>query len=149
MEDSKGKRQAMAMAVAIRKHAMKKKMAQGGMVENEKLHPEVEAPKTAERMVMRSEKPQSSGMMSDPKSMAASILSRKMSKGGGLSVEEGRDLSIDENDDDPRDVFLTADMPAVETGSEHAADLDEEEMDPVARRRSMLSGIMGRLSGRK
>ena len=170
----KPQKQALAIAYAVRRKAMKQKMAAGGMVpdedmgenmdpiveqdsqDNEMLDPMREPEHGAARMMKRTEvlrgkamnhedmpepaEPKRHIMPSEPKSMAAAIMGRRMAKGG--MVDE---LSIDENDHDPRDEFLTADMPADETGSEHPVPDDE---DPRERRRSMLSGIMSGLSRR-
>lgn len=188
MEDSKGKRDALAMAVAVRRHNMKKKMAAGGMVpdedmgenmdpiakgmssENEDLNPMNEPEHGAEDKMLRTQKlgrmAQEHEVIDEPAEPKRSLMAPKMMAHGGMMHPSGiaqgvmkkrmaaggmvdHELSIDENDDDPRDTFLTADMPDYETGSDHTA-MEDDEMEeaPEMRRKKMLSGIMSGLAMR-
>lgn len=165
----KDHKQALAMAYAIRRNAMKKKAEASS---NEKLDPEMEPEHSAEDIVIEVERepkkkmadggmvyaskentepskqtPMELGMSSDPRSMAGKIMSKRMMAKGGM-VKSDEDLSVDENDHLDRDVFLTADMPEEDMGNEHGFSDEDEQMAPPERRKKMLHGIMSGLSKR-
>jgi hypothetical protein len=122
----------LAISYAVRKRAAAKKMAMGGMVENEDLHPEHAGSSKSAALVHKSQKP-----IMDYKSIVEAIAARR------APITDGHELSIDENDDTDREVFLTADMPQEDTGSVDDVEMDE---DPATRRRDMLRGVMSRIS---
>lgn len=156
MSHMKNNEQALAMAYAIRRKAMKKK-AEGS---NQKLDPEMESehsskdlalkekrnPKMmAEGGIIESEdmtkkpdenKPMGMSTSSEPKGIVSRIIGKRMAKGG----------MVDDEPDADEDVFLTADMPASKVGSEHGyEDEDSEQHAPPERRKKMLEGIMASL----
>lgn len=164
MDAGKPQKQALAIAYAVRKKAMKQKKAMGGMIEAPKTmipgaEMESEEEKKRKEEELQPAQPQqahgskmSGAMMAMGKAMGGMAdggmvedeeptrVSRIM-KGGlfgtpgdiASSIRKKRmgddELSIDENDHDERDIFLTADMPEQDTGSEHGfASLDEDAM---------------------
>lgn len=158
MDAGKPQKQSLAIAYNIMRKNRAKKMAVGGIVENEDLDPKHEPEQANVKEFYSDDDDDDSedgmahgGMLMHPKSMAEMIHMKRMSKGGmyptpkdasyadGGEVDEPMDMSADDEDIDTQPDEVVEDNDFTANGP------DAQPQDSSKKRRGLLIGIMNAL----